>query len=116
MHFAHARDMRWILFRRRGCFDIAHDLHWNLIRRRGHAGRRHDLGKSPIHNQHFTKSTYHDVGGLEVAMDDAAGMSKSQRLSDTLDETHSFTQRQLERVTVERLAFHMFHAVESAAI
>ena len=41
-----------------------------------------ELGDAPVHDEHFAEVADHDVGGLQVAMDDATGVRVLNALAD----------------------------------
>src|ERR1051326_6543510 len=43
-------------------------------------------------------------------------MRKSQRFNDALDQAQALAKRQETSITIQRLAFHMFHTVEGASV
>ena len=46
---------------------------------------RHDFRQPPVHDQDLTEVSDHDVAGLEVAVDDPAGVGKGHRLTDVVE-------------------------------
>ena len=54
-----------------------------------HSGRRlfaEDLGQPPIHDLDFAESADHDVGRLEVSVDDTVGVGVADRLAHGLED------------------------------
>ena len=39
------------------------------------------MGETPVHHENFAELTQHDVFGLEIAMDDAAGVREADRIA-----------------------------------
>jgi len=80
-------------------------------------GVAQDFGQTPIHYQNFAESTDHDVSGLEVAMQDAAGVRESDGIANPEEETQAVGERRNRfDVQVEALAFDKFHGVEDAPV
>ena len=74
-----------------------------------------DFGNAPIHDQHFTEFSDHDVGRLEVAMNDAFGMGIGYRITGFAKDI----EQARERITVDSsrltLAQTVQHFLEGSA-
>ena len=49
------------------------------------ASRAEDLGQPPVHDLDLAEGADHDVGRLQVAVDDAVGVGVADRLADLLE-------------------------------
>ncbi len=67
-----------------------------------------DFGEAPIHDKDFAVFAEHDVGRLEVAMDDALGVGVGDGVTNFLVNT----QQLMERVTVDHIGLALAQAVE----
>ena len=56
----------------------------------GNASFTNYFGKSPIHDLHFTKGAYHDVGWLQVAVDNSLAVRVRHGLADLLKNPQQF--------------------------
>ena len=81
--------------------------------------RRHDLlGEAEVHDLHVPLRRHHHVGGLEVAMDDAAAMGGVERLGQLVRDVDHLAhgQQRAARGGVQRLALDVLHHDEDAAV
>ena len=76
--------------------------------------RREQLGEAEVEHLHPALSGHHDVGGLEVAVDDAALVCRAQRLRQGNRDLEDPLQGQapLGNQLVQRLARHQLHGQE----
>ena len=61
------------------------------------------LGEAPIDHERFPKRAEHDVGGLQVAMDDVAAMSKGDGVANADEPGEQVTKIERGEITVARL-------------
>ena len=54
--------------------------------RLGLAARGQSLGEPPVHHLHFAEGPDHDVGRLQVAVDDPVGVGVADRLAELLED------------------------------
>ncbi len=87
----------------------------------------HNLGHAPVHDLHFAKAPNHDVGRLEVAVNDAARVRKGDafaQLQEHLEQTRQrplpqhvlVTGAQLGKDLVEAPALHQLHGEVQVAL
>ncbi len=89
-------------------------LRFPRISRRGGSTRK--LRETPIHHEHFSKRSDHNVLGLKVAMNHAAGVRKADGLGDALHEAKFVGQTKSRGLLGKSLSLDIFHAVEGPSI
>ena len=67
------------------------------------------FGEAPVHDEDFAVFAEHDVGGLEVAMDDAFGVGVGDGITNFLVNA----QQLMERVAVDHVGLPLAQAVEN---
>ena len=76
-----------------------------------------NLGEPPIEHEDFTERADHDVGGLQVPMQDAPRVGEGHRVADAQKQPKTVGHRgHRVDVFVEPLAFDELHGVEHAAV
>ncbi len=82
------------------------------LRRRGRADRER---QSPVHHQHFAEAAQHYVFGLQVAVNDAAGMGECDGVADLHPDFQILLHGLLANHLVPRRALDVLHRVEECA-
>jgi hypothetical protein len=95
-------------------------------RRRGETGHRRAvgpgrLGQPPVHDLDLAELAHHDVGRLQVAVDDAARVGERHRLTDLLEDGQEARQvgrgaGPLPEELGEGAALHQLHGEEGPAV
>ena len=80
-----------------------------------HATVRKDFGQSPVHHLHFAKVAHHDVGGFQIAVDDAPRVGVCHRLAYLFEDADEFTAIRrgvgaFRQEFCQRFAFDQLHA------
>ena len=112
--------------RRRQVFDRPDHLRRHVGRRAPEAARPAQGGvfrerrrrerQSPVHEHHDAEVAEHDVLGLDVAVDDSAGMGESDGVRDFQQDFEVLVERVLREHVPPGMPFDALHRVEGSAV
>ena len=73
-------------------------------------------GQAPVHHQNFSVGAQHDIGRLQIAMDNETGMSKRHGITDPQQDVQVLSQTQLRQSILPFDSFHLLHGIKQCIV